>query len=470
MRMRIKRFALIITLLAMFMTPAYSADDDSTPYMPYPEQPKNETPKPAPKKKAPVKKPAPKKKTPAKKPAPKKTSAKKTAPARPSSLQQAISLINQARYKEAKPYLLNAINANKNDPNVWYWYGVWHEKLGCFHEAQYFYTKALKIDPSFDPLSRVAYYPDDPDKIPLWDPKRPARVYPIETGDKNFTRVPPFARDSSSFPDAPQDPVIPKVPVYTPPERGSTPLDGDAWTPSVYVPPSPNDPYVREGTNPVYVPPEGPLEAEHRETVEIDIARRETNERENANYDRDRIIRADLPLYTPPAPGQKVTPPPAPKVTEQPKKKSSASSQPKQPQVPRRVVRQQKNTSTKAQPKLQTVRQNTSTNANRNSQSQRRSTQSRTASSDVRPSQPQRQNQTQNQRRNQTQNQTQRQPQRQQEVQRVQPQITREPEVQQRPQRQQRQQEFLPPVGQYAPDPGTISEAPIPPVGQGNQD
>lgn len=454
--MRIKRFALIITLLAMFMTPAYSADDDSTPYMPYPEQPKNETPKPAPKKKTPVKKPAPQKKTPAKKPAPKKTSAKRTAPARPSSLQQAISLINQARYKEAKPYLLNAINANKNDPNVWYWYGVWHEKLGCFHEAQYFYTKALKIDPSFDPLSRVAYYPEDHDKIPLWDPKRPARVYPVETGDKNFTRVPPFARDSTSFPDAPQDPVIPRVPVYTPPEPGSTPLEGDSWNAAVYVPPSPDDPYMREGTNPVYVPPQGPLDAEHRETVEIDITRRETNETNNANYDRDRIIRADLPLYTPPAPGQKVVPAPAPapapKVTEQPKK-SSGNAQPKQPQVPRRVVRQQKSTSSRtSQPRAQTVRQNT--NTNRNTQTQRRNTQSRTASSDVRPAQPQRQNQTQ----------------RQQEVQQVQPQITREPEVQQRPQRQQRQQEYLPPVGQYAPDPGTISEAPIPPVGQGNND
>ena len=457
--MRMKRFALIMTLLAMFMTPAYSADDDSTPYMPYPEQPKTETPKPAPKKKAPVKKPAPKKKTPVKKPAPKKTSAKRTAPARPSSLQQAITLIKQARYKEAKPYLLNAINVNKNDPNVWYWYGVWHEKLGCFHEAQYFYTKALKIDPSFDPLSRVAYYPEDPDKIPLWDPKRPARVYPVETGDKNFTRVPPFARDSTSFPDAPQDPVIPKVPVYTPPEPGSTPLEGDSWNAAVYVPPSPNDPYVREGTNPVYVPPQGPLEAEHRETVEIDIARRETNETDNAYYDRDRIIRADLPLYTPPAPGQRVTPAPAPepKVTEQPKK-SSGNAQPKQPPVPRRVVRQQKSTSSRtSQPRAQTVRQNT--NTNRNTQTQRRNTQSRTLSQDVRPSQPQRQQETARPA----------QPQRQQEVQQVQPQTTREPEVQ-RQQRQQRQQEYLPPVGQYAPDPGTISEAPMPPVGQGNND
>ena len=465
--MNAKKFLLVILAWMLTMSTAYSADDDSTPYMPFPEQPKNETQKPAPKKKAPVKKPAPKKKTPAKKPAPKNTSAKRTAPARPSSLQQAISLINQGRYKEAKPYLLNAINANKNDPNVWYWYGVWHEKLGCFHEAQYFYTKALKIDPSFDPLSRVAYYPDDPDKIPLWDPKRPARVYPVETGDKNFTRVPPFARDATSFPDAPEDPVIPKVPVYTPPEPGSTPLEGDSWNPAVYVPPSPNDPYVREGTNPVYVPPQGPLEAEHRETVEFDIAQRQPDTTAQA-YDRDRIIRADLPLYTPPAPGQRVTPPPAPapKVTEQPKK-SSGSSQPKQPAVPRRVVRQQKSTSSKtSQPRAQTVRQNT--NTDRNTQTQRRNTQTRTASPDVRPSQPQTQRQ---QPARPSQPQTQRQTQRQQEVTPLQPQTTREPEVQQRqPQRQQRQQEFLPPVGQYAPDPGTISEAPIPPVGQGNND
>ena len=436
----------------MFTYPAYSADDDSTPYMPYPELPKTETSKPAPKKKAPVKKSAPKKKTPAKKPAPKKTSAKRTAPARPSSLQQAISLINQGRYKEAKPYLLTAINANKNDPNVWYWYGVWHEKLGCFHEAQYYYTKALKINPSFDPLSRVAYYPDDPDKIPLWDPKRPARVYPVETGGRNFTRVPAMARDATSFPEAPNDPVIPKVPVYTPPEPGSTPLEGDSWNPAVYVPPSQNNPYVPEGAEPVYMPPQGPLEAEHRESIEIDIAQRQPDTTEPV-YDRDRIIRADLPLYTPPEPGKRVNLPPA--YGEKPKPKAAVSapkSEPaKQPAVPRRVVRQQKNTSTRtSQPRTQTVRQNN--NTNRNTQTQRRNTQSRTVSSDVRP----------------VQTQTQRQPQRQREVQPVQPQTTREQEVQQ-PQTQ-RQREFLPPVGQFAPDPGTISETVIPPVGQGDND
>ncbi|MBR6902236.1 MAG: hypothetical protein IKN30_09310, partial [Synergistaceae bacterium] len=45
------------------------------------------------------------------------------------------------------------------------------------------------------------------------------------------------------------------------------------------------------------------------------------------------------------------------------------------------------------------------------------------------------------------------------------------PEVQEQeaPQHERRQPEYLPPVGQFAPDPGTISDMPIPPVGQGTQ-
>ncbi len=448
-----KRIAVIIMLLAMFATPSYSADDDSTPYMPYPEQSQTQPKpsKPAPKKKTPAKKPAPKKRTPAKKPAPKKTTPR--APSKPNSLQQAITLINQGRYNEAKPYLLNAINTDKNDANVWYWYGVWHEKLGCFHEAQYYYTKALKINPSFEPLSRVAYYPNDPDKTPLWDPKRPARVYPVDTGDRNFTRVPPFGRDSTNFPDAPNDPVIPRVPVYTPPEPGSTPLDGDSWNPAVYVPPSPNDPYVQDGTSLVYVPPQGPLDAERRESIDIEIAHREPDVRDiSSNNDRDRIIRVDLPLYTPPAPGQRVTTPPAPKVSEQPKKSSATPQPKKQPEVPRRVVRQQKKTTTakvSTQPRTQI----------RTQVQRRSSTTTRTTSTDIRPVQPQ------------VRREPQRQPSRQQETQPIQ-QTQREPERQpeREPQRQIPRQEYLPPVGQFAPDPGTISETSIPPVGQGNQD
>ena len=113
----------------LVMSTAFGADDDSTPYMPYPEtlpqtQPaKTPAKKPAPKKKAPAKK-----KTPAKKQTPKK--AAKKAPARPSSLQQGIELMEQDRYEQAKPYLLKAIQENRNDPNVWYWYGVYHEKTG----------------------------------------------------------------------------------------------------------------------------------------------------------------------------------------------------------------------------------------------------------------------------------------------------------------------------------------------------
>lgn len=464
--MRMKRFAVIMTffaLLAMFTVPAYSADDDSTPYMPYPEQPRTQPTNPAPKKKTPAKKPAPKKKTPAKKPAPKKTTAR-TNPSRPSSLQQAITLINQGKYKEAKPYLLSAINANKNDPNVWYWYGVWHEKLGCYHEAQFFYTKALKIDPSFDPLSRVAYYPEDPDKIPLWDPKRPARIYPVETGDRNFTRVPPFGRDSTTFPNAPENPVIPRVPAYTPPEPGSNPLEGDAWTPSVYVPPSPNNPNVPNGTPPVYMPPQGPIESERRVSIDIEIARREPSRTETSYNDRDRIIRADLPLYTPPEPGRRVTPPPAttaPRVTEQPQRQPTRQHQ---PTVPRRVVRQTKTTPSKtSQPRTQTVRQNTT----RTTQPRRRTETARTTSPDVRPVQPQTTRPAQPTRP--TQPQTTRQRPRQPETPQVQPEV-REPETQRQPTRQTNRQEYMPPVGQYAPDPGTISENPIPPVGQGNQD
>lgn len=458
----------MILLTAMFVVPSFAADDDSTPYMPYPEQNQKQPPKTTPKKKTPAKKTTPKNTAAPKKKTPKNTATpKKKTSSRPSSLQQAITLINQGRYNEAKPYLLNAINANKNDPNVWYWYGVWHEKLGCYHEAQYFYTKALKINPSFEPLSRVAYYPEDPDKIPLWDPKRPARVYPVETGDRNFTRVPPFGRDSTTFPNAPENPVIPRVPAYTPPEPGSTPLEGDAWSPAVYVPPSPNNPNIPNGTPPVYVPPQGPIEAEHRMSIDIDIARREPSRTETSYNDRDRIIRADLPLYTPPEPGQRVTPPPsttAPRVTEQPKRQPTRQPQ---PTVPRRVVRQTKtNPSKTAQARTQTVRQNTT----RTTQPQRRTAPARTTrttSPEVRPAQPQTTRPAQPTRP--TQPQTTRQTPRRPETPQVQPEV-REPETQRQPTRQPPRQEYMPPVGQYAPDPGTISETPIPPVGQGNQD
>ena len=47
----------------------------------------------------------------------------------------------------------------------------------------------------------------------------------------------------------------------------------------------------------------------------------------------------------------------------------------------------------------------------------------------------------------------------------VQPEVTQE---ERQPIRQQT--EYLPPVGQFLPDPGTVPDTPIPPVGQGRQD
>ena len=432
--MKMNKFLLVTIALSMSVFAAVP-DDDSVPYYPYPPQPQPQetqqpqpTPKKTPVKK--VKKAAPKKKTQVRKTPVKKTQVKKSAPVRKTSLQTGIELIQQDRYEQAKPYLLKAIQENRNDPNVWYWYGVYHEKTGGFYQAQYFYSKAVTIDPAFEPLSRVVFYPEDPEKTPLWDPKRPARVYPVETA-----AVP---LNISRLPNAPNDPEIPKVPVYTPPEPGSSPLDGDSWTPAVYVPPAPEELQVLDGQTPAYTPPQpGAVVADqsivYREARELD--------RDMIITDREKIMRVDKPLYNPPKPGEKVAKVPAskPQQTKQAVKSSSSSSSSsksskRQATVPAgRVVRQSKAAKTPAK------------------------TQPRTpVSRDVRPrTQPQRQQQTQTQ--------TQRQPQREQpQVQQVTP--PPEPETVQ-PRR--RTSEYLPPVGQYAPDPGTISDTPIPPVGQG---
>ncbi|MBQ4400682.1 MAG: hypothetical protein II832_00790, partial [Synergistaceae bacterium] len=175
-----RKFMLTVLIAVIFAESAYAAavpDDDSAIFSPYPAQPQTqpetqpETPapqKPAPKKKTPAKKKAPAKKT----PAPKKAAPKKPTPVRQTSLQKGIELMQQERYEQAKPYLLKAIQEERNNPNAWYWYGVYHEKTGGFYQAQYFYSKAVTIDPAFEPLSRVVFYPEDPEKTPLWDPKR----------------------------------------------------------------------------------------------------------------------------------------------------------------------------------------------------------------------------------------------------------------------------------------------------------
>ena len=429
---------IIFMLVVVFAVQAFGEDDDSTPYMPFPEtQPQTQS-APAPAKKSTTnKKKAPaKKKTITKKQTPKKAS-KPKAPARPSSLGQGIELMKQERYEKAKPYLLKAIQEDRNNPNVWYWYGVYHEKTGGFYQAQYFYSKAITIDPAFEPLSRVVYYPEDSEKTPLWDPKRPARVYPVE--------VAAVPQNRSSFPTAPNDPELPRVPVYTPPEPGSSPLDGDAWSPAVYVPPRPEEVQTEGEMSPVYLPPEATsIVAQERQTLEVPMSQYEedytTYTRRPLNYDD--TVRADKPLYNPPRPGEERKTPAVPKQSVQ-AKPQQAKPQETTPQrkasVPdTRIVRQNTKAKTKAKPAPAAT---TTTRVQRQQPARR----NRTASRDVRP----------------------------QTTQQVQPQaparapepITLPPEPETRP---APQQQYLPPVGQYAPDPGTISETPIPPVGQGN--
>lgn len=442
-----KRYMLMCLAVMLLSSPVYAIDDDSTPYMPIPEQPQVASQSKRPARKTPARKPAPKKPAATKKPAPKKQA---PAPApKPSSLQQGIALINQGHYEAAKPYLLKAIQENRNDPNVWYWYGVYHEKTGGFYQAQYFYAKAVTIDPAFEPLSRVVYYPEDSEKTPLWDPKRPARVYEVETGSAG---LPTVASSTSNFPAAPDDPELPHVPVYVPPEPGASPFDGDAWAPAVYVPPSPEEVQTEGEMSPVYVPPDpqsiiAQNSDTYRQVLNIPTYRYPEGTVTEQPQNQENIIRADKPLYTPPEPGQQVKPAPAPKAQAQPKKAPAPQSQrqtaqPKQQAVPRKVVRQSKKP---AAPSRQTTRTQTP-------QPQRRQ-----ASPDVRPQTAQpAQPRTQQQAPQTTQ------PPRQQEP-------PRQPEPPQATQPEPRQQ-YMPPVGQYAPDPGTISESPAPPVGQGNQD
>lgn len=435
---------LILLMLILSVSPAFGVDDDSTPYMPYTEpQAQPQT------KQAPAKKSAPKKKASStKKTAPKKTAAKKTAstrkkaaPARSSNLQKGIALMQQERYEQAKPYLLRAIQENRNDPNAWYWWGVYQEKMGGFHQAQYFYSKAVTIDPTFEPLSRVVFYPEDPEKTPLWDPKRPARVYPVEVASTGGLTTVPAGR--SSFPTAPNDPELPHVPVYTPPEPGSSPLDGDSWSPAVYVPPGPDEVQTEGEQTPVYVPPE-PVgvvaQAQTRQTLEVPVSGYyEGYEVEEPGSWRDDILRADKPLYNPPNPGEKAPTPPRQTQQVSTAKQTTAKqvSTPRKASVPdSRIVRQTQ------KPKKTSSSVAKKTPARTQQSSRRR----QAVSQDVRP---------------------QTQPQPQPPSRRTPEPVTLPPEPETRQERQSAPQ-YYPPVGQQAPDPGTIPDnGPLPPVGQG---
>lgn len=459
-----RKILLIIIALTLSINAAYSADDDSTPYNPYPEpqpQPQTQNKPDCPPKKAPVKK------KPAKKPAPKKRTSRKKAPVKvsapkPSLLEQAIALMEQGNYETAKRYLLKAINLNRRDPNVWYWYGKYHEYIGNFYQAQFFYSKALKLDPSFEKLSRVVYYPNDPDKTPLWDPKRPARVYPVETSGRGVTTMRPDAVDRVTYPTTPNDPELPRVPVYTPPEPGSSPLNGDEWAPSVYVPPAHDDADSQARPAPVYVPPENNNIIPEGSTIYHEVSEIERVNQENpAGSTRESIVRADVPLYNPPEPGQRVT---QVKKTRTQQVKKSEAARKKQPAKKDNVKKtnkkdnQDKNDG-KTPPERKRVRRQQTPSR---TQTQTQPEQPRTP--ETRRTQPEQPRETQTPRpeprqtptpsQTQNQNQTQRQP-------------RQESRSESRP--EPRQQQYMPPVGQEEPDTGTITtESPMPPVGQGN--
>lgn len=162
--------------------------------------------------------------------------APKTQP-QPTSLERGIALLEQERYSAARPWLQKAVQEERRNPYAWYWFGQVHEKMGQFEQAQFFYTKSLELDPTFPPLSRVVAFPDDGERKPLWDPLRPARVYPIPTNDLGVAIVPPDSPQATRRPARPAvDPNIPNVPVYLPPEPLNF-VSGDAVSPPVYVPP-----------------------------------------------------------------------------------------------------------------------------------------------------------------------------------------------------------------------------------------
>ncbi|MDR1979173.1 MAG: tetratricopeptide repeat protein [Synergistaceae bacterium] len=181
--------------------------------------------------KAPIKRP-PKK-------APKKAAVLEEAPPMPTPLEIGISLVEDGRYEQARPWLQKAVQQERHNPHAWYWYGIVHEKMGQFQQAQFFYARTLALDPAFPPFARVVAYPDEGDRKPLWDPLRPPRVYPVDTVSHGVAIIPPSAPEATVRPPHPPiDPEIPKVPRYVPPDPVEPIIPGDALQPPVYVPPS----------------------------------------------------------------------------------------------------------------------------------------------------------------------------------------------------------------------------------------
>lgn len=171
-------------------------------------------------------------------------------PPQPCPLETGIRLMEQMRFEQARRWLQKAVQEQPDNPYAWYWFGRAHVEVGLFNQAQFFYARALALDPGFAPFSRVVAYPND-DRIPLWDPVRPARVFPVELGSHGITIVPPDAPQATPRASMPHvDPSLPLVPVYVPPLFPAD-VHGYAIQPPVYVPPG----FME---TPVFIPPPPP--------------------------------------------------------------------------------------------------------------------------------------------------------------------------------------------------------------------
>ena len=190
--------------------------------------------------KAPVRRPP--KKTPSKKNAARKVTQPK--PRRVSSLERGIALMNQRRYEEARSWLQKAVEEEQKNPYAWYWYGLAHDKVGQYQQAQFFYARAATLDPEFPPLSRLMFYPDEGNRVPLWDPQHRARLYQVETNYRGVEIVPPGSPETTRRPIFPEPPLAPGT-LYPP-----------------YPPATPDQLGARYHMQPVYVPPPPPYSDE----------------------------------------------------------------------------------------------------------------------------------------------------------------------------------------------------------------
>jgi len=212
--LRMRRCLAFVVTFALFFCVVFTfADEVYANGNPYADWPPATEPARRPARRAPIRRPAPQvqEQQIVEQPQP-------PPPPQPSALEMGIRLMEQKRYNQANALLQRAVQEERDNPYAWYWLGRAHDSIGQFHQAQVFYRRAMELDPGFAPFSRFVTYPDHGGRIPLWDPLRPARVYPVELSNRGITIVPPDAPEAGRRPTAPPlDMNFPRLPVYVPP-------------------------------------------------------------------------------------------------------------------------------------------------------------------------------------------------------------------------------------------------------------